>query len=480
MKLRLLLTAACMAASVLSAGLLSGLPAAAAMPASGSAAHPSDTEAFRAETLAKLQALLRVESVNPPGNESPAAELLRGWLAAEGIESVIVGPSPDRGSLVARLRGNGQEPPLMLLSHLDVVPAEEGKWKYPPFGAVVKDGVVWGRGTVDTKGLTVMQLMALLDLKRRHVPLRRDVILCAVADEEGGGEQGAAWLKKNRPDLVDANEILNEGGGGLIFPNGRRLIGINAAERGGLWVRITAHGRPSHGSYERVDGATRRLVRALYRLETAPRPFRLVPEMRSLIKVLGPTIGGFPGWVVSNLDFPGAIDLLGPRLVEIEPTLATWFGWSMNTTVLAAGNKVNVMPGEASAEVDIRLLPGDTPDDALAYLRHALGDPGLDLKIISSKMPSRSEPSGPAFEAVRAALRAEYPDAGVSAMLAPTGGTDCAIFRDEKTRCFGVWPIVMTLDQFKSVHGHDEFLTLEQLASGTRVMLRTLEAAAAL
>ncbi len=443
-----------------------------------SGAADLDRARLEADAVPLLQALVRLDTSNPPGNETLAAKAIAGWLARDGIPSEIVGPSPDRGSVVARLEGEGTEPPLMLLSHLDVVPVEPASWSHDPFGGEIVGGTLYGRGTLDTKGLTVMQYLAFRDLERRQVPLRRDVIFAAVADEEAGGHQGANWLLRNRPDLVDASEILNEGGGGLVFPSGRRIIGINTAERGQFWARVTATGRPSHGSYERPDGATRRLLRALARLEAKPRPYGIVPEVRSLIKTLGPAVGGVGGFVVSNLDFPGLIGLLGPKIEEINPPLATWFGWSINTTVLAAGSRVNVMPGEASAEIDMRLLPDATPADARKFLEDTFQDPGIRIEALSAKGGTRSEAAGPLWDALVAALNAEYPDGQVTKMLAPTGTTDCGLFRSDSTRCYGLWPAVLTFDQFLRVHGNDEFLTVDQLVSGTRVVMRAVEQAA--
>ncbi|MBM3271306.1 MAG: M20/M25/M40 family metallo-hydrolase [Candidatus Sericytochromatia bacterium] len=436
-----------------------------------------DRARLEAEAVPLLQALVRADTTNPPGNETIAARLMQQWLAKEGIQSEVVGPTPERGSLVARLKGDGTEPPLLLLSHLDVVPVEAAKWRHPPFGAVLADGAIWGRGTIDTKGLTAMQLLAFLDLERRNVPLRRDVILCAVADEEAGGDAGAVWLLKNRPDLVTASEVFNEGGGGLAFPGGKRAVAIATAERGVFQVRVIARGMPGHGSLERPDGATRRLIRALARLEAAPRHVEMVPETRDFLKALGPLLGGFQGWFVSNLDFPGALALFGPRLGSIDPLLATWIGNTVNTTVLAAGQRVNVMPGEAAAEIDMRLLPGYSTEQAREFLAATFADPGIEIVPLARKEPSRSEGSGRLYEAMKAAIAAEYPDAAIAQILIGWG-TDCAHFRSPTTRCFGLNPFVLSREQVNTFHGHDERITVEQLVSGTRVVMRAVEQAA--
>ncbi len=438
----------------------------------------ADRVRLQTEVVAKLQDLIRVDTTNPPGNEALAAEKIAGWLQAEGIEAKLYETAPGRKCVVARLKGNGRREPLLLLNHLDVVPAEAEHWQYPPFGGVLAQGVIWGRGALDMKSLGVMQLVSVLELKRRAVPLDRDVIFAATPDEEAGGEFGAGWLVEHVPDEVRASEVLNEGSMGFLAPNGDKVMGIQTAERGGLWAKVKARGKPGHGSLDRPDGATRRLLRGLARLETSPRMWEVVPEAARMFKAIAPSYGGINGMVLGMMDFPGVAGLVGPILARSEPGAGALVGWSINTTVVHAGTKVNVMPSEAVAEIDIRMLPGHSTQAALAYLRKYLDDPGLEVTVLHAKEPSRSSADGPLFEALEFASKEEYPGITVTEVLTPGGSTDSSYFRLLGARAYGLMPVVAGRAQLDGFHGHNEFITVDQLAAGTRVVLRAIERAA--
>ncbi|MBM3275537.1 MAG: M20/M25/M40 family metallo-hydrolase, partial [Candidatus Sericytochromatia bacterium] len=233
-----------------------------ATPQAGAPWQDADRDRLRDEAVAKLQALLRIDTSNPPGNEAPAAELVATWLRAAGIEAKLHETAPGRKAVVARLKGSGAREPLLLLNHLDVVPAEAEKWTHPPFSGTRAGNEIWGRGALDMKNLGVMQLVAFLELKRTGAKLDRDVIFCATPDEEAGGEFGVGWLVKNARADIQASEVLNEGSMGIRPLGGKPLVGIACAERGALWVRLKAGGKPGHGSLDRPDGATRKLLRA--------------------------------------------------------------------------------------------------------------------------------------------------------------------------------------------------------------------------
>src|SRR5574337_716820 len=220
------------------------------------------------ETVRHLQALLRLDTTNPPGNELLAAEYLAGVLTAEGIEPLVLASAPGRGNVVARLKGTGEKPPLLLYSHTDVVPAEPAHWSHPPFAGEIADGYVWGRGAVDMKGTVAQQLLVLLLLKRQKVPLQRDVIFAATADEEIGGVDGfgVSWLVRHHPDLLRAGFGLTEVGGYNREVYGRQVYMIQVAEKGTCWLKVRAKGRPGHASLPSHDNAVAHLARAVDRL----------------------------------------------------------------------------------------------------------------------------------------------------------------------------------------------------------------------
>lgn len=433
------------------------------------------------EAAAKLGEYLRIDTSNPPGHEEATARLIARWLAAEGVPSKVLMAEPGRGNLIARLKGSGPERPLLLLHHMDVVPAEGTRWTHPPFAGVEQDGAIWGRGALDMKGFGVMQVLAFLQLVRDRVPLRRDVILAATADEEAGAEVGVPWLLANHPAEVDASEVLNEGGMGLITKSGKPLMGVQTAERGTFWLRATARGDTGHGSRERPDSATRRLLRAMARLEAAPRELEVGPESRAMLQAFASTETGVASLALGAVAHPWVLPWLGPRLIAAEPALAPLLGDTINPTVLQAGTNTNVVPGAASAEVDVRILPGRTTTATLAWLKAVTavpGDPPLSWQVLHERPPSRSQASGPLWDALVAAVAEEYPGVPVMPILTPGGGTDSAFFREHGAQALGCMPILASQRQIDAIHGDDEFVTREQLARGTKALYRTLVRAA--
>ena len=450
-----------------------------ALLAQGATPAPS----YGDEAAAKLIAYLKVDTSNPPGNEEATARMIAAWLAAEGVPSKVLVAEKGRGNLIARLKGTGPEKPLMLLHHMDVVPAEPTRWKHPPFGGVEADGAIWGRGALDMKGFGIMQVVAFLQLVRDRVPLRRDVILAATADEEAGAEVGVPWLLANHPAEVDAGEVLNEGGMGLVTKAGKPLMGIQTAERGTFWVRATAKGDTGPGSRERPDSATRRLLRGLAKIEAAPRALELGPESAAMMHAFASVeSSGVAAFALRAATWPGMLGLLGPKMIAAEPALAPLIANTINPTVLAAGgSNTNVIPGEASAEIDIRILPGRTTEATLAWLREVTvvpGDPPLAWKVLHERAPSRSAPGGPLWDGLVAAVAEEYPGVPVMPILTPGGGTDSAFFREKGVQALGCMPILATQRQIDAIHGDDEYVTREQLDRGTRALYKAIVRAA--
>jgi acetylornithine deacetylase/succinyl-diaminopimelate desuccinylase-like protein len=453
--------------------LLPLLVAASLTAASPALAAPDPLEQ---DAVAKLQALIQVNTTNPPGNEAAAARLMASWLKAEGIPYRLYESAPGRLNLVARLAGAGRQRPLMLLSHLDVVTADPSHWKYPPFSGALAEGAIWGRGAIDTKSLGVMEYMAFAKLHREHRALDRDVILAATADEEAGGDYGARWMIQHHPEEVACSELLNEGAAGVTTA-GAPVMGIQTTERGVLWVRVTAHGTPGHGSMHRPDGATRKLVRALARLEEARPQLELIPEVRSMLEALAEVETSPKAWALRALSQPWLLPAIGPRAIATEPALATLISSTWNTTVLAAGSKVNVMPGEAAAEIDIRVLPGHTHEELFAWLKRTLADDSLTYEVLEGRDPTSTQARGPLYQALKAAVEQEYPGIKAIPVLTPGGGTDSAAFRALGVAAYGCLPIVAPQAQLAGMHGDNERLTVEQLVRGTRVVTAAVEAA---
>ncbi|HEX2194036.1 MAG TPA: M20/M25/M40 family metallo-hydrolase, partial [Candidatus Limnocylindria bacterium] len=336
-----------------------------------------DWDAATDECVEHLRALIRVPSVNPPGvpdaaagrdstgGESTAAAYCAEVLTSAGIAAEVLEAAPGRGSCFARLPASvpDPEPPLVLLSHLDVVPVEASSWSRDPFGGDLVDGVVWGRGAVDMKDMTAMELSVMLALRRAGTPLRRDVIFAAVADEEAGGVYGALHWVTERPDLFSdgagraAAAALNEVGGYSMTVRGRRVYGIQVAEKGIIWTRIGATGTPSHGSMPSPDNAAIKLADAVARLAADPRPARVIPVVRRFFAGLG--LDDVTRHAEAGRDEEARQSLAAA--VEdpvLRRSLDAMLRETVTPNVIRVGNKVNVVPGSGEADIDVRTLPG--------------------------------------------------------------------------------------------------------------------------
>ncbi len=424
--------------------------------------------------ITTLQDLVRFDTTNPPGNEAPAAQYIRSRLAAEGIESTILESAPGRANVIARLRGDGSERPFLLLSHLDVVAVEPERWSHPPFAAEIADGSLWGRGTLDMKGFTAVQLEILLELKRRRLPLKRDVILAAVADEETGGKLGAGWLVENHFNLLDAEYALNEGGGQGYKIGDRWLFTCQTAEKAVCWTRVRARGVPGHASTPPFEEtAVAKLVAALDRLAHARLPQRRVPTVESFVQAL-----------CELLPPPQAQDLAGiwdpdreERALAALPdkgmakVLRASLRNTATPTVLRAGSKTNVIPSTAEAEVDFRMLPGVTPAEALAEMRAYLGD-DVETEVIIAAPTVENAFDTPLFEVIRQ-VTSEFEPHSIVTPFMSTGGTDSRYLTARGVKVYGFFPgryLPGEPGPYDLFHAHDERISLANLRFASDVI----------
>jgi acetylornithine deacetylase/succinyl-diaminopimelate desuccinylase-like protein len=435
-----------------------------------------------------LRALIRIPSVNPPdggpdvaagrdpaGGETAAARYCADVLAGDEIESEVVELTPGRGSCVARLRARGEttEPPLILLSHLDVVPVDEEAWSRDPFGGELVDGVVWGRGAVDMKDMVAMELGVMLALRRSGAELRRDVIFAAVADEEAGGEHGARGLVERRPDLFGdaagrpAAAAINEVGGYSISLGERRFYTIQVAEKGLAWSRLRSSGTPGHGSMPHEDNAAIKLARAVVALagDQATRPLRPIPVVAEFLAALGlgEVVGGDASEVAS---------VLAKRVPDpvMRRSIEAMLRDTATPNVLRAGKKVNVIPGSAEAEIDVRTLPGT---DQAAFLEHLREVVGTDAEVEPVVMlPAVEWPADAEIVGhMRDALAGADPEATPVPMMI-TPGTDAKALAQLGIPCYGFAPLRLDADMpFLSLfHGHDERVPVSAIAFGLPVL----------
>lgn len=419
------------------------------------------------EAAGWLQQYLRINTTNPPGNERAGAAFLAGILQREGIASRIVATPEGRANLWARFpspRSGGKA--LLLLHHIDVVAAGPG-WSAQPFAGTVKGGSLWGRGAIDDKSLGIAQLAALIDLKRRKAPLERDLIYLAVADEENGGVRGTAWLLANHPELFQGVEgVIGEGGRSQTGAGGKLLWwGIEVAQKRPLWLDVSTSGRGGHGAGLNPDSANHQLVQGLARLIAAPLKWRVTPPVRAYCKAIAPLQNERWKRVFSNID--AVIAPEGPKEFLL-PGMANLFLDTVQVTVLRGGDRINVIPDRASAQLDVRLLPDTDAAAFLADVKKRLG-PDFEVKVRVTSPPSPPSPaSGRLYAAIERALRPDGP-------VTPTfiaGFTDSRYFREKGIPAYGVTPFKLGPEESKGIHGPDERIPLVEFDRGVERMRR--------
>ena len=421
-----------------------------AWQASTAAQTAPDWNAVEAEAVKTLQAYIRIDTSNPPGDVTKAADFLAGILEREGIPSRRFESGPGRSIVLARLKGSGPAKPLLLMNHMDVVPADASRWQRDPFGGEIADGKIWGRGSIDMKGLGVAQLYAFIQLARQKVPLARDVLFMADPDEEVGGGLGAQWMRKNHYEELDPEYILDEGGLGSpdLYAAGKLVFGIAVAEKKIMWLKLRAEGVAGHGSQPHDQNPNDRLVRALTRLLGRPlpaAPFSVLDTMRSRVGPL--TANKF-----NNAIQHSTISLTSLRSGVGEPP------------------KVNVIPSVAEATLDCRVLPGTTTAQWLAYIREGLGDPAIKIEVINEgDDPVVTTQDSAFYRALESAVKRHHPDAIVTPMIVPYG-TDANGFRQLGVKSYGFTPIVVPAAAVASMHGDAEYLPADALGPAIQII----------
>ncbi|HOQ98305.1 MAG TPA: M20/M25/M40 family metallo-hydrolase [Anaerolineae bacterium] len=425
------------------------------------------------QVVEHLSRLIRFDTSNPPGNETPAALYLKQILEREGVEELqLLESAPRRGNLVARLRGDGSKRPLLLSTHLDVVPAEPEHWTHPPFSGTVADGMVWGRGALDMKHMAAMSLGVVLLARRLQLPLKRDIIFAAVADEEMAFDYGSRWLVENHPDLVRAEYGLSEMGGMLTPIAGRRCYPIQVAEKGVCWLRMRTSGQPGHGSTPHGDNAVVHLARALARLgDGRGMPIHLTRVaagcLRTLAAGLPPRERLLLHGLLNRRLAPLALRGLPP---EQRNDLRALLCNTVTPTRLQAGVKTNVIPSQAEAELDCRLLPGQMPEDAIREIRAIVGTV-VDLDPLKVSPGVEFESNTELYDVVRRTLVAHDP-AALPVPYMATAATDARQYARLGTTVYGFTPgqLEGDMQMMRLIHGHDERIPVASLHFGVRVL----------
>jgi len=437
--------------------------------ASSARAENLDWPALEDEAVRLLSRYLQLDTSNPPGNERLGADFFHALFEKEGIESQIFESAPGRANIVARLPGDGSKPSVVLMHHMDVVPADARFWKAKPFGGEIRDGYLWGRGALDVKGMGITNAITLLALNREQASLQSDVVFLGVADEEAGGALGAGFMAEQHFELfANAGVVLNEGGFIAIDAAGAvRYYAVETAQKIPLWLRLTATGTPGHGSLPRPDTAPVRLVAALARITAYQTPLRVVPELQ---RFYADTAHLETGPLRERLrDVKAALeDPAFAAEFTAKPRQNAQVRNTISVTVLSSGNKTNVIPPQATAELDIRLLPDQDPQAFLAELKRVIDDESIAIETILSFPPASSPADHELFAALREIAERRHPGAVVASPVA-TGFTDCHYFRERGIPCYGFTPFEASDRDVTLVHGNDERISLANVKSGARL-----------
>jgi acetylornithine deacetylase/succinyl-diaminopimelate desuccinylase-like protein len=421
-----------------------------------------DWTKIRAEAVQLLQDLIRIDTTNPPGNERAAALHLQKLLESDGIETRVLDVAPERANLYARIKGDGSRRPLILLSHTDVVMAEPQRWTVPPFSGELRDGYIYGRGAIDMKGTATVHVTLMRLIKRLNVSLKRDLILLAVADEEAGGSGANAMVEKY-PELVRGAEfLLNEGDVVYVKDGKIQQYGVDVMEKAALWLRIIAKGPTGHGSIPLANSSVDRLLRALERLRRWETPIHVAPAVAESYRMKAQQQAD-P--VLRSAYYNLARALRNPALRKkllADSTLNAEVRNTFTITGLQGSDKVNVIPGTAWAQIDARLLPGETPAGFITTLRRVLNDPELEIETLEGSTPTASSADTALMHAIRKVAARRDPGVPVIPTML-TSSTDSATFRSLGITAYGFEPFKLDDEELNRSHGDDERVSVENL-----------------
>ena len=425
-----------------------------------------DWNAVNAEALGHFVSYLQIDTSNPPGNEAPAARWLGAILEEAGIEVEYVGIQPEREAVFGWLRGSGEKRAMMLCNHTDVVPVEEAYWTKPAFEGLIEDGRVYGRGAVDMKGCGIMHLMTMLLLKRQidagDLSLTRDLVFAGVPDEEAGSVWGMQWLCENRPDLVDVEFELSEGGSGATQIMGKEasIFGVATNEKDICWLKLTSVGTPGHGSRPHYDNSAVHLVNALSKLAAWERPVQVTPETRIWLDRL----------IAEGHIPPVEDDAALEALVKDHPGTHAMFINTLNLTMINSGIKANVIPAKSEATIDCRLVPGQDREEWRQQVIDVIDDDRIAVEFSDwgQDQPVAVDWDTELYRTIEMVVTEAVEDATV----VPTtcvGGTDNRFLRQQGIPAYGFIPVLLSPEEAAGFHGNDEFLTIENLNMGVEL-----------
>ncbi len=434
-------------------------------------------EPYQDQAVKLIEEYLRIDTSNPPGNELAAAEFFHRLFDEQGIPNTVFPYASGRANIYAVLKGDGSLRPIVLLNHMDVVRAESSNWKVPPFSGEILDGEIYSRGALDAKDVGLLQAMVMLIAARERLPLKRDVIFLATADEEVG-DSGSAWILENHPELVrQAEYLITEGGSNLIHRGRGAIYGIGVAEKAPIWIRMTASGRGGHGSIPIAASAPNRLARAMARVAAWQTPIHLLPSVEQYFHEIA-RLEKEP----RASEFRNIRQALRNRSFAEELSQDEDFNYllrnTVSLTVLKGGPQTNVIPDTAYCELDVRLLPGEKPEAFLAQLRTIVADDRIQLEPINRY---RAPNSSPADTALYRIIEQVVHRANPAALVAPalnSGYTESQMYRPLGLTCYGFIPIEVTPELEATEHAANERVPVAEIRRGVKLLYEVVARAA--
>lgn len=432
----------------------------------------SPVESAAEDAVGALSEYLKIDNSNPPGNEMAACRFIEKKLAAAGIPCTIWEAAPGRGNLYAVLRGrNPKLGSLMLLSHSDVVPADARYWTHPPFSGAIADGQIYGRGAIDMKGMGIVQMEAFIALARARIPLERDVVLLVVADEEMAATAGVRWLMKNQPQLFEnVAGVLNEEGPGLLEGGRVKYWEVRPGQKGIAWLQLIAKGQPGHGSLPYRDAAPNRLIRALERVLSTETPVKVLPEAQQFFRQVA----------ALEPDPKRAEQLRDVQASLTDPAFSKWFFsnrmWNamvrntISLTQLEGSNKTNVIPPQATAAIDCRILPGDDTAAFIERIRALVAPEGVEVVGLDVENAVKaSSIDTDLFRCIHDVIQAYFPGTLVVTPYS-RAANDSRYFQEKGIVCYGLTPFALTQAEIDTQHGNDERVSVENVKRGVHMI----------
>ena len=427
-----------------------------------------NAQSIEDEAVVWLQEFIQVDTVNPPGNESRAVDFYAAIFDAEGIAYETAESAPGRGNIWARLPG-GNEPALILLQHTDVVPADREYWSTDPLSGEIRDGYIWGRGARDMKGTGISQLATFISLHRAGLELNRDVVFVATADEEAGGAYGAGWLVENRPEIfAGAGLLINEGGAGSRLGD-QVVFGVEVTQKVPVWLHLTAVDTPGHGSSPRRTSAVTRIVEALNIIRENPFPPRIIPPVEAYFA--GLSLSMDDEWADAYANIVSAIREPG-FMQEFQEYSSGHHALTRDTctmTRMGASSKINVVPPEAWAELDCRILPDRPAEEFIEKVRNMIAATGVEIEVIMAFTPAISAIDSALYRSIVKVTREMHPGSRVLPSVS-TGFTDSHFTRDLGIVSYGFNPIITERGDPSGVHGNDERVPVDAFRRGVTDM----------